>query len=53
MSTTESKSLKQQSTVGADDPFYPREGKALTWSGVNMQVVSDSFCKTAFQHSTP
>jgi len=43
MSLTESK--HKQSTIGADDPFYPREGKTLTWSGVGMNVVSD--CKTA------
>jgi hypothetical protein len=42
MSFRESK-LKQ-STIGGDDPFYPREGKTLTWSGVGMNVVSD--CKT-------
>eukprot|EP00557_Chaetoceros_sp_GSL56_P014797 CAMPEP_0176487054 /NCGR_PEP_ID=MMETSP0200_2-20121128/5910_1 /TAXON_ID=947934 /ORGANISM="Chaetoceros sp., Strain GSL56" /LENGTH=590 /DNA_ID=CAMNT_0017883823 /DNA_START=63 /DNA_END=1832 /DNA_ORIENTATION=+ len=30
---------KQSSSVGADDPFYPREGKTLTWSGVNMSVT--------------
>ena len=43
MSFRESK-LKQ-STIGGDDPFYPREGKTLTWSGVGMNVVSD--CKIA------
>lgn len=36
MSFRESK-LKQ-STIGGDDPFYPREGKTLTWSGVGMNV---------------
>ena len=37
MSINESKT---QPTLGADDPFHPREGKTLTWTGVNMQVVS-------------
>ncbi len=32
--------VKRQSSIGADDPFYPREGKALTWKHVNMTVVS-------------
>jgi len=35
----------KQSTVGADDPFYPREGKTLTWSSVNMRVVRMIFWK--------
>ncbi len=25
---------------GADDPFAPREGKTLTWSNVDMMLVS-------------
>jgi ABC-type multidrug transport system ATPase subunit len=29
----------QRSSVGADDPFYPREGKHLTWKNVNMTVL--------------
>jgi ABC-type multidrug transport system ATPase subunit/ABC-type multidrug transport system permease subunit len=32
------KDISRQSTVGADDPFYPREGKTLTWSNVNMKL---------------
>ena len=28
----------KMSVVGADDPFYPREGKTLTWTNVNMVV---------------
>ncbi len=32
------------SSLGADDPFYPRQGKALTWTGVNMTVVRGKFC---------
>lgn len=31
--------VKRQSSLGADDPFYPREGKALTWKHINMTVV--------------
>jgi len=27
------------STLGADDPFYPRTGKTLTWNNVNMTVL--------------
>jgi ABC-type multidrug transport system ATPase subunit len=34
-----SRDIKRQSAVGADDPFYPREGKTLTWSNVNMKVA--------------
>jgi hypothetical protein len=35
--------ISRQSTIGADDPFYPREGKTLTWSNVNMKLVSRVF----------
>jgi hypothetical protein len=35
-----SNDLKLKSNAGGDDPFYPREGKTLTWSGVSMTVVS-------------
>ena len=39
---SEKQVLRQQlrSSVGADDPFYPRQGKSLTWKNVNMTVVS-------------
>jgi ABC-type multidrug transport system ATPase subunit len=30
--------MSSHSTTGADDPFFPREGKTLTWSKVNMSV---------------
>jgi len=33
-----SNDLKLKSNAGGDDPFYPREGKTLTWSGVSMTV---------------
>jgi len=29
---------RKPSAVGADDPFYPRDGKRLTWTSVNMTV---------------
>eukprot|EP01083_Nonionella_stella_P295596 1004584_1 len=31
--------MSSHSTTGADDPFFPREGKTLTWSKVNMSVT--------------
>ena len=37
--STEKEGLSR-SSIGADDPFYPREGKSLTWKNVNMTVVS-------------
>ena len=42
---SEKQVLRQQlrSSVGADDPFYPRQGKSLTWKNVNMTVVSFFF----------
>jgi len=36
------------SAIGADDPFFPRAGKSLTWTNVNMSVVS--FMKSEFEH---
>lgn len=32
----------KRSSVGADDPFHPREGKTLTWSNVNMTLAGNS-----------
>lgn len=32
------KDIGRQSTLGADDPFHPREGKTLTWSRVHMTL---------------
>jgi ABC-type lipoprotein export system ATPase subunit len=29
----------RQSSLGADDPLYPREGKTLTWKNVNMTAL--------------
>jgi hypothetical protein len=39
--TKEKEKLNQipRSTIGADDPFYPRQGKTLSWKNVNMTVV--------------
>lgn len=30
-----------RSSIGADDPFYPRQGKTLTWKNVNMNTVRE------------
>lgn len=40
MQSNKKEIIARQSTIGADDPFYPREGKTLTWSNVNMKLVS-------------
>lgn len=40
------KDISRQSTVGADDPFHPREGKTLTWSNVNMTLVRSNVHQT-------
>lgn len=36
---------KDQSFIGAADPFRPRQGKTLTWKNVNMTVVRSPIIK--------
>lgn len=31
----------KRSSAGADDPFYPREGKTLTWSNIDMTLAGN------------
>ncbi len=47
--------LDSRSSLGADDPFFPRQGKALTWTGVNMIAVGgglQSFCVASIGYFT-
>jgi len=36
----ETNSSSARGILGGDDPFLEREGKSLTWSNINMTVVS-------------
>lgn len=40
----------QRLTSTMEDPFAPREGKALTWQNVNMNLVSVSIVPTMQVH---